>query len=94
MSNLNSNEISFGLNPSIWLPKEKENCDFKPDDLGPNSTWVSAKITKVSNNPNDPEQKILKISYKVNNVEKNASLLYPSIVLKKCGEAILSRKDC
>ena len=60
---MNLNETSFRLNPSLWIPNEKETCDYKPDDLGPNSIWVPCKILQVSENPNDPEQKILKVTF-------------------------------
>ncbi len=95
LSNMMSgNDIGFAMKPKVWVPKEKQKCDYKPDDLGPNSTWVPCEISNVENNPNDPEQKIVKLTYKIKNSSKTVSLLYPSIVLKKCGQAISSRKDC
>jgi len=87
-------QVSLGLNPAIWSPKEKEKCDFRPDDPSFNSSWTQCKIEKVENNQNDPEQKILRISYMEKSLKKSASLLYPSAVLKKCGEMISSRSDC
>lgn len=94
LANMNSNDIGSTMNPKVWSPKEKQKCDYKPDDLGPDSTWVPCEITNVENNPNDPEQKIIKLSYTIKNSVKTVSLLYPSIVLKKCGTAISGRKDC
>jgi len=95
ISNLmNSYSLTFGENKNIWIPKEKDKCDYKPDDLGSNSSWVPCKVKTVKNNPNDPEQKILNIKYKLGKLEKEVSILYPSIVIKTCGESIKSRKDC
>jgi len=52
------------------------------------------QIEKIENNVNNPEQKVVKISYKEKNNDKYASLLYPSAVLKRCGEMMKNRKDC
>jgi len=88
-------EVSYGLNSDVWTPKEKEKCDFKPDNNGGISSWIPCYISEVKSNPNDPEQKIVKLKYK--NKDKKVemtTLLYPSINLKTCGNMLKERDDC
>jgi hypothetical protein len=87
-------EVAYGINPSIWSPKDGEKGDFKPDDLGPNSQWVPCYISEVKSNANDPEQKFVTLKYMIEGKVKNKTVLYPSISLKKCGEMLQNRKDC
>ncbi len=87
-------EVSKASNPSLWIPKDKEKCDYRPDELVFSSSWTNCLIDKVEDNPNDSEQKIVKIQYLVKSELKTISLLYPSTVLKRCGEVIKNRKDC
>ena len=87
-------EVSMGLNSDVWTPKEKEKCDFKPDDLGPSSFWTPCYITDVKNNPNDPEQKNVNIKYIIGGKIKIKSVVYPNTVLKKCANMLKSRSDC
>ena len=94
MNSQMNEEVSMGLNSDVWTPKEKEKCDFKPDDLGPSSYWIPCYITDVKNNPNDPEQKNVNIKYMVAGKTKIKSVVYPNIVLKKCGNMLKSRVDC
>ena len=89
-----TDDVVKSINSSLWMPIEKEKCDFRPDDLSFNFAWTPCIIEEIDLNANDPEQKIIKIKYKQNNDEMAVSLLYPSNVLKKCGEIISSRTDC
>jgi len=94
MNSQMNEEVSMGLNSDVWTPKEKEKCDFKPDDLGTSSYWVPCYITEVKSNPNDPEQKSVGIKYIVEGKTKIKTVVYPNIVLKKCGNMLKSRGDC
>ncbi len=87
-------DVSMGLNSDAWTPKEKQKCDFKPDDLGTSSYWIPCYITEVKSNPNDPEQKNVNIKYILNGRMKIKEVIYPNISLKKCGNILKSRKDC
>jgi hypothetical protein len=89
-----SGEIGYGINSAVWTPKEKEKCDFKPDDLGTAASWVPCYVTEVKHNPNDPEQRFIQVKYKVGDSIRMASLLYPSISVKKCGSILHIRDDC
>ncbi len=86
-------KISKIMVPEAWSPKEKEKCDFKPDNLGDNSSWIMCKITTVKSKPNDPEQKYIHIEYKQDDKYISSVILYPTITLKKCG-AMINREDC
>ena len=89
-----TDEVSYGLNSGIWTPKEKEKCDFKPDDPDSVSYWVPCEIVEAKANLNDPEQKFVKIKYTINTKTKISTVLYPNITLKKCGDMLKSRTDC
>jgi len=85
--------ISKIMVPEAWAPKEREKCDFKPDNMGDNSSWHACKITAVKNKPNDPEQKYIHIEYKHDGVYKSTVVMFPTITLKRCGE-MMHRADC
>ena len=85
--------ISKVMMPESWMPKEREKCDYKPDNLGDNTSWQFCKITAVKNKPNDPEQKYVHIEYKRDGKMVNTIVMYPTITLKKCG-MMIQREDC
>jgi hypothetical protein len=87
-----SENVGFGISNQVWSPKEKEKCDYKPDEFG--AFWVPCYINEVKNNVNDPEQKYLQIKFKVSDLVKIVNLLYPNISVKQCGAALKGRDDC
>lgn len=94
MENLAMNdEVGYGLNNNIWSPKEKDKCDYKPDEAG-DSSWVPCYIDEAKSNANDPEQKFLTLKYKVGDKIKRKMVLYPSSTLKECGSMLKTRNDC
>jgi hypothetical protein len=84
--------LGFGINNQVWSPKEKEKCDYKPDDFG--AYWVPCYIMEVRNDVNDPEAKYLQIKFKVADTEKMITMKYPNITIKQCGVALTGRDDC
>ena len=88
-------EVAYGLSSEVWSPKVNEKCDYKQENKSGSSPWVAGYIKEVKNDPNDPEQKILKIKFKNSQGTLDmATVLYPSIEIKKCGVMLQSRDDC
>jgi hypothetical protein len=86
-------QVSYGLS-GAWTPKEKEKCDYKPDDSGASSYWVPCYITEVKSRAYDPEQKLVTVKYSIEGRTLNKTVLYPNITLKKCGTMLTDRKEC
>lgn len=97
INNMQDNAVFAERDNSIWIPKEGEKCDFKPDDEGI-SYWIPCFIQQVKVNENDPEQKFVQLKYLSEKNSKNQetiiNLLYPNQTLKRCGEILNIRKDC
>ena len=89
-----SQQVSYGISKEVWSPKEKDKCDYKPDDYGELATWVKCYVLKVTDNERDPEQKTIEIKYKVGGVIKSGQIIYPNVNFKKCGTMMKDRTDC